>query len=57
MRRIREVLRQRWGCGLSERTVAASCSLARSTVGKYVKRAQEVGLSWALPEGLTDEDL
>lgn len=37
MRRIREVLRQRWECGLSERTVATSCSLARSTVAKYVK--------------------
>ena len=57
MRRIREVLRQRWECGLSERTVATSCSLARSTVAKYVKRAEEVGLSWPLPEELTDEEL
>ena len=57
MRRIREVLRQRWECGFSERTVATSCSLARSTVAKYVKRAEEAGLSWPLPEGLTDEEL
>lgn len=57
MRRIREVLRQRWECGLSERTVATSCSLARSTVAKYLKRAEEVGLSWPLPEELTDEEL
>ena len=57
MRRIREVLRQRWERGLSERTVATSCSLARSTVAKYVKRAEEAGLSWPLPEGLTDEEL
>jgi transposase len=57
MRRIREVLRQRWECGLSERTVATSCLLARSTVGKYIKRAGEVGLSRPLPEGLTDEEL
>ena len=57
MRRIREVLRQRWECGLSERTVATSCALARSTVAKYVKRAEEVGLSWPLPEELTDEEL
>jgi len=57
MRRIREVLRQRWECGLSERTVASSCSLARSTVAKYVQRAQAAGLSWPLPEGLTDEEL
>ena len=57
MRRIREVLRQRWECGLSERTVATSCSVARSTVAKYVKRAREAGLSWPLPADLTDEEL
>ncbi len=57
MRNIREVLRLRWECGLSERSVAASCSLARSTVAKYVRRAQEAGLSWPLPEGMTDEEL
>ena len=57
MRKIREVLRLRWECGLSERTVAASCSLARSTVGKYVQRAGEMGLSWPLPTDLTDEAL
>ena len=57
MRRIREVLRQRWECGLSERVVAASCSLSRSTVGKYVRRAQEAGLSWPLPLEMTDDEL
>ena len=57
MRKVREVLRLRWGCGLSERTVAASSSLARSTVAKYTQRAKEEGLSWPLPEGLTDEGL
>ena len=57
MRKIRGVLRQRWECGLSERTVAASCSLARSTVAKYVRRAREAGLSWPLPRKMTDEKL
>ena len=57
MRRIREVLRQRWECSFSERTVAASWGLARSTVGKYVQRAKEAGLSWPLPPKLTDEEL
>ncbi len=57
MRKIREVLRQRWECGLSERTVAASCSLARSTVAKYVRRAREAGLSWPLLQKMTDEEL
>lgn len=57
MRKIKEVLRLRWGSGLSERTVAASCSLARSTVGKYTQRAKAAGLSWPLPEGMTEEEL
>ena len=57
MRRIREVLRLKWGCGLGDRAVAASCSMLRSTVSKYVRRAKEAGLSWPLPEDLTDEEL
>jgi transposase len=57
MRKIREVLRLKWACGLGDRAVAASCSLSRSTVSKYVRRAKEVGLSWPLPTELTDEAL
>lgn len=57
MRRVREVLRLKWSCGLGDRAVAASCSLSRSTVSKYVRRAREVGLSWPLPSEMTDEAL
>jgi len=57
MRRIREVLRLSWEGGLSDRVVARSCSLARSTVAKYLHLAREAGLSWPLPEDLTDEAL
>ena len=57
MRKVREVLRLKWGCGLGDRAVAASCSLSRSTVSKYVRRAKEAGLSWPLPVDLTDEAL
>jgi transposase len=57
MRRIREVLRLKWSCRLSERTIAASCGLARSTVAKFVHRAEAAGLSWPLPGDLTDEEL
>ncbi len=52
MRKIKEVLRLRWGCGLSQRQIAESCSIARSTVGEYVLRAQAAGLEWPLPEDL-----
>jgi len=57
MRRIRDVLRLCWGCRLSERAVALSCCLARSTVGKYVARARQAGLSWPLADDVGDEEL
>lgn len=57
MRRIREVLRLKWACGLGDRAVAQGCSISRSTVSKYVRRAREAGLSWPLPEGMTEEEL
>jgi transposase len=57
MRRIREVLRLSLDCGLSDRVIAGSCSLARSTVAKYLQRARSAGLSWPLPDDVTDETL
>jgi transposase len=57
MRKIKEVLRLCWECGLSERAASRRCSLARSTVAKYVDRAKKAGLSWPLPEALTEEAL
>jgi len=55
MRKIREVLRLKRECGLSNRAIARSCSISHSTVGEYVRRAEEAGLSWPLPEDV-DED-
>jgi transposase len=54
MRKIRDVLRLRWGLGLTNRQAAASLGLARSTVAEYIRRAEEAGLSWPLPEGGDD---
>src|SRR5690606_27728629 len=36
--------------------VAQACSVSRSTVSKYVRRAREAGICWPLPEELTDEE-
>ncbi len=55
MRKIQEVLRLKWECSLSNRAIARSCSISHSTVGEYLRRAQEAGLSWPLPADL-DED-
>ena len=57
MRKIREVLRLRWGCGASNRVISESCSVARSTVAEYVRRATEAGLSWPLPTEVDDAEL
>jgi transposase len=54
MRKIRDVLRLRWGLGLTSRQVAASLGLARSTVAEYLRRAGEAGLGWPLPEDCDD---
>ncbi|MCL6579786.1 MAG: IS21 family transposase [Candidatus Bathyarchaeota archaeon] len=54
MRKIREILRLRWGCGLSARQIARSLKIARSTVAEYVRRATAAALSWPLPEGLDE---
>ena len=57
LRKIREILRLRWGSKLSERVVARSCCVSHSTVGDYVKRAETAGLKWPLAEDLSENQL
>ena len=57
MRKIAEVLRLKWECGLSNRAVARSCSISHSTVAEYLRRAQEAGLSWPLPTDMGEDTL
>jgi transposase len=57
MRKIREVLRLRYAVGLSARQVAASVQIAHSSVSEYERRLAAAGLSWPLPEGLSDTAL
>ena len=57
MRKIKDILRLKWACGLSNRQVAASCGVARSTVAETLYRAKAAGLSWPLPEDLDDTQL
>ena len=49
MRSVREILRLR-AEGLSDRAIARSTHLARSTVSDYAGRAVAAGLSWPLPK-------
>lgn len=57
MRRIRDVLRMKHAQGLSERVIARSLGLGKGTVGAYVGRARKAGLTWPLPDALSDDDL
>ena len=48
MRKIKEGLRLKWERGLSNRQIAAACSVSRPAVSEYLRRATEAGLSWPL---------
>jgi transposase len=57
MRKIREILRLKWVCGLSHRQVSRSCGLAHGTVGDYLLRTAAAGLTWERVEGMDDGEL
>ena len=46
MRKIKEVLRLRFECNLSEREIARSCQISRTTVTDYLRRATISRLNW-----------
>ena len=47
MRTIREVLRLKWEKSLTNRQIATSCQISRSTVREYLERAARTGLDLA----------
>ena len=57
MRKVREVLRLRHALGVSERQIAVTIGVSRSTVGEYLRRAAVIGITWPVPEGLDDVEL
>ena len=57
MRRIREVLRLKQQLGLSDKAVARSVRIARSTVKEYLDRAAAAGLNWVSAAELSEEEL
>jgi transposase len=57
MRMIREVLRLKFECGLSDRQIAKSTGIARSSIGDYVCRFQDSGLVWPLSAAMQELDL
>ena len=57
MRKIREVFRLKFDCEISNRQIAKSCNIARSTVAEYLFRFQQSALSWPLPIDIDDNQL
>ena len=57
VRKIREVIRLHHEAGLSNRAIARVCKVSNSTVGEYLKRAEQAGIGWPLPEGLLEDAL
>jgi hypothetical protein len=55
-RKLRDVLRLR-AEGMSKRKIAASLSIGATAAADTVRRARRAGLSWPLPEELSDEAL
>ena len=57
MRRVREILRLKYEAGATERAIARSLGIARSSVALTLERAAAAELSWPLPATLTDRVL
>ena len=57
MRYAKDILRLKHQNQLSVREIAGSCGLPASTVGVYLQRAEAAGLTWPLPEGISDAEL
>jgi len=57
MVKTKEVLRLKYCTDLSNRQIATSLGIARSTVADYLQRAEQAGIGWPLPEGLSETEL
>jgi len=57
MRKIKEVLRLKWGNGLSDRKTAISCCISRPTVVEYIRRAKQAGLTYPAYEEMDETEL
>jgi len=57
MKYIREILRMKYACNCSNRAISRSLGVEKTTVKRCIDRAKAVGLSWPLPNNLSDADL
>jgi len=57
MRKLREIYRLRFEAGLSQRQIARCVRASATTVGDYIKRFEDAGLTWPLPEDMSEAEL
>ncbi len=57
MRKIKECLRLKLECGLSNEQVARALGLSKGVVGKYVVRARVQGLDWAVLSAMDERGI
>lgn len=57
MRKIRDVLRLIFEVKMTQRQVHQALKVSRNAIADYLSRAQNVGLSWPIPEDLGDVEL
>jgi DNA-binding transcriptional regulator LsrR (DeoR family) len=57
MRQIKEVLRLRYQAKLSQRKIAFTVGLGKSSVADYLDRAKRAGLEWSAIEVLSEHEL
>jgi transposase len=57
VRKIKEILRLKFDCGISDREIARSCQVSRSTVADYLRRASAARLIWEEASLLSENQL
>ncbi len=56
MRKVREVLRLKYACGASVRTIARAVGIGHTTVGEYLRRTAVIGITWPVPAEIDDAE-
>lgn len=57
MRKIKEVLRLKWACGLSHRQIARATGVSVGAVSQYAAMAKAAGLDWPQADSLNEDTL
>ncbi len=57
MNKVKEVLRLKYDCGLSNRSIVSCLKLGPSTISELLTRFKQSQLGWPLPKGCSDTDL